>query len=212
MRNPYEILGVREGASIDEIKKAYRELVKKYHPDQYSNNPLSDLAEEKLKEINQAYDYLVKQHESGSGHGYSQKYDARQTDSSNYGYDDGDRSYYNQARNNINMGNFAAAEDLLSRVGNRNAEWFYLTGLVYMKKGWYNEAYTNISRAVNMDPGNYEYREALNRINYNNRQYQSNVFGRRGYGNSPDICTICECLYCSDCCCECAGGDLINCC
>ena len=47
--NPYEILGVKPGASQDEIKKAYRQLIKKYHPDQYGDNPLKELAQEKLK-------------------------------------------------------------------------------------------------------------------------------------------------------------------
>ena len=57
--DPYEVLGVRQGASEEEIKAAYKELVKKYHPDKYQNNPLSDLAEEKLQEVNEAYDMLM---------------------------------------------------------------------------------------------------------------------------------------------------------
>lgn len=57
--NPYEVLGVSENASDEEIKKAYRELVKKYHPDKYVNNPLADLAAEKIKEINLAYDTIT---------------------------------------------------------------------------------------------------------------------------------------------------------
>ena len=55
MKDPYEVLGVPHGASEDEIKKAYRELARKYHPDNYANNPLADLAQEKMKEINEAY-------------------------------------------------------------------------------------------------------------------------------------------------------------
>jgi molecular chaperone DnaJ len=60
MNNPYEVLGIKPGASEEEIRAAYRELVKKYHPDKYVDNPLADLAEEKMQEINEAYDILVK--------------------------------------------------------------------------------------------------------------------------------------------------------
>ncbi len=57
--NPYEVLGVSENADEETIKKAYKELVKKYHPDRYINNPLADLAAEKMKEINKAYDMIT---------------------------------------------------------------------------------------------------------------------------------------------------------
>lgn len=201
MRNPYEVLGVREGSSIEEIKKAYKELVRKYHPDQYQNHPLSDLAEEKLKEINEAYDVIMKQHE-GRG-------------PANNSYNNGNRGgdgTLAQARSFINAGNILAAEQVLDRSGNRPAEWFYLKGIICMRKGWYNEAHNNLQTAVNMEPGNLEYRNAFNSINNANRGYQSTSYNRRGYGNDPDMCQICSCLYCADCCCECGGGDFINCC
>ncbi|SHJ01158.1 J domain-containing protein [Lutispora thermophila] len=211
MRNPYEVLGVREGASIDEIKKAYKELVKKYHPDQYRDNPLSDLAEEKLKEINQAYDYLMKQYEKNgtqnSNHQYSNN---RSSYSSNSSYGN-DSSLFSQIRMNIMNGNIQAAESLLNKVSTRNAEWYYLRGLVYMRKGWYNEAVNSINTAVNMDPSNMEYRDALNRIAFANNRYQNYSYNRRYSSGGTDICSICECLICSDCCCECMGGDLISC-
>ena len=57
-RDYYEILGVSKNASDDEIKKAYRDLAKKYHPDKYANSPLADVAEQKMKEINEAYAVL----------------------------------------------------------------------------------------------------------------------------------------------------------
>lgn len=201
MRNPYEVLGVREGCSVEEIKRAYKELVRKYHPDQYQNNPLSDLAEEKLKEINEAYDYLMRKYE-GSSTG---------NNSYNNSYRGGDDTLA-QARNYINTGNILAAEQLLDRSSVRTAEWFYLKGIINMRKGWYNEAYANLQTAVNMEPGNLEYRNAFNSINFANRSYQSTVYNRRGYGNDPDMCQICTCLYCADCCCECGGGDFIECC
>lgn len=209
MRNPYEVLGIKEGTSVEGIKKAYKELVKKYHPDQYQNNPLSDLAEEKLKEINEAYDYLMKKAESQNGSGsYRQQEEPRYRNTQN----DADRSYYNQARSFINMGNVAAAEEILNRVSYKDAEWYYLKGMIFMRRGWYNEAVTNLRTASDMDPGNYEYRDALNRVMNANRQYQSTVYGRTGTGTGPDTCTMCQGLICADCCCECMGGDLINCC
>ena len=57
--NPYEVLGVPENADEATIKKAYRKLVKQYHPDNYKDNPLADLAKEKLQEINEAYEMIT---------------------------------------------------------------------------------------------------------------------------------------------------------
>ena len=65
MSDPYSVLGVKPDASDDAIKRAYRELARKYHPDNYQNNPLADLAEEKMKEINQAYDTITKMRSGG---------------------------------------------------------------------------------------------------------------------------------------------------
>lgn len=201
MKNPYEILGVREGSSIDEIKRAYKELVRKYHPDQYQNHPLSDLAEEKLKEINEAYDYLMKQYEGRSGSNYGNNNNYR-----------GDDTSLNQARAYMNNGNILAAEQLLDRSSTRTAEWYFLKGVISMRKGWYNEANNYLQTAVNMEPGNLEYRNAYNSMNNANRGFQSSSYNRRGYSNDPDLCQLCTCLYCTDCCCECGGGDLIGCC
>ena len=66
--NPYKVLGVSENASQEEIRKAYLALVKKYHPDRYADGPMKDMANEKLKEINQAYELLSKKKDS-SGYG-----------------------------------------------------------------------------------------------------------------------------------------------
>lgn len=211
MNNPYEVLGIKEGASEDEIKKAYREQVKKYHPDQYQDNPLSKLAEEKLREINEAYDYLMKNPSPKRQSSYN-------GNSGNYGggnrswANQGDGDFFNQVKSHINSGNIKLAEDMLEGSGDRTAPWYYLKGLIFMRRGWYNEAYNHIQTAVNMDPSNYEYRNTLNRMSNSNNAYRTNSFNR-GYNQSNnDLCTICQCLWCSDCCCECAGGDLISCC
>ncbi|MEG1972789.1 MAG: DnaJ domain-containing protein, partial [Oscillospiraceae bacterium] len=61
MNDPYKVLGVSPNSDDDELKRTYRELVKKYHPDNYQDSPLADLAQEKMSEINAAYDTVVKQ-------------------------------------------------------------------------------------------------------------------------------------------------------
>lgn len=204
MRNPYEVLGVREGASQDEIKQAYRELVKKYHPDRYTDNPLRDLAEDKLREINEAYDNLMKNASSSSG------FRTNNSTYNNNSYGNGGNQFQ-RVREYINMNDINSASEELNRIGVKNAEWFFLRGVIAMRKGWYSQAYEDIQRAVNMEPSNYEYRETLNRIANSNRNYTDYSYARRG-GNSNDMCDTCTCLCCADQCCECMGGDLISCC
>ena len=205
MKDPYEVLGVSKGASEEEIKKAYIELVKKYHPDQYRDNPLSSLAEEKLKEINEAYDYLVKNKNGESG-GY---------DSYNGGnqYGGGD-SNFNEIRNLINNGEIVTAEQILDSMQTKTAEWHYLKGIIGMRKGWYSQGYNDLQTAVKMDPSNFEYRDALNKANNSNTTYASRPYGggyNRPYDGGPDMCQVCSWLWCADTCCECMGGDCIRC-
>lgn len=209
MRNPYEVLGIREDTDAEGIRRAYKELVRKYHPDQYQNNPLSDLAEEKLKEINEAYDYLIKKADAQSGNS-----SYRRQEEPGYGNNNEDSggSCFEQVRTYINMGNVAAAEEILNGISFRGGEWYYLRGLIFMRRGWYNEAVSSMKTAVDMEPGNYEFRDALNKVMNTNRQYQSTVYDRRGYSTGPDLCSICQCMICTDCCCECMGGDFIRCC
>jgi len=213
--NPYEILGIKEGASEEEIKKAYRELVKKYHPDQYRDNPLSKLAEEKLREVNEAYDILTKQGSSRQKTNRNYYDNSSSNRNANNGYNNNsykkDDIFYN-VRVNINNGNISAAEDILNNTMTKSAEWYYLKGLIFLRKGWQDEAYNHIQTAVNMEPGNFEYRSTLNRINTAYAQRRQGGYGGYGRSSDNDICSICQCLICSDCCCECAGGDLISCC
>lgn len=203
LRNPYEVLGISEGASEEEIKRAYRESVKKYHPDQYQNHPLSQLAEEKLREVNEAYDYLIKNGRADYGTGVN----------GNAGWSGSqDNELFKQVRIYINQGNTGLAENMLDGSDIRNAEWYYLKGLIFLRKGWYDEARSHMQNAVNMEPGNYEYRQALNNLGRSNRNFRGNAYGR-GYGSgSPDLCNTCMTIWCIDSCCECGGCDLIECC
>ncbi|MGE5628702.1 MAG: J domain-containing protein [Solirubrobacterales bacterium] len=195
MKNPYEILGVKETASKDEIKKAYRELAKKYHPDQYGANPLKDLAEDKMRELNEAYDYLMK----------------NASDSSNFssGSSYGGSTSYQYVRMDIQNGNYSAAESKLRSMNVRDAEWHYLNGIINQRKGWYDAAYNNLNTACRLDPTNMEYRDAFVRMNNRNDSYRDSYRGSRG---NIDCCDLCTTLYCLDCCCECGGGDFISCC
>ncbi len=205
VRTPYEILGIKEGASSEEIRKAYRELVRKYHPDQYANNPLSDLAQEKMKEINQAYDTLIK-NKSGN-------YKDRQDYTTNNNYNtEGSTNIYIKIRQLIDMGNVFEAERILDGIQVKDAQWHYLKGRACQKKGWYDQARQHFQIAVNMNPNNPEYRSALGNIYSRNMAYR-NVGRGMGYNNTGmSTCDCCSTLLCADCCCECMGGDLIPCC
>ena len=196
--NPYEVLGVNENASPEEIKKAYRELAKKYHPDKYVNNPLADLASEKLKEINEAYDMIQKGYtKSSSGSSYSGSADSA--------------SQFNAVRQYINMRRFIEAENILDSMNVRTAQWHYLKGCVALGRGWYAQARQYFQTACNMEPSNMEYRNALNSMGQSNAEYRT-YGGNRGYGGGMDTCDCCSTLICTDCLCECLGGDLISCC
>ena len=207
MKSPYEVLGVSEGASQDEIRSAYKKLVKKYHPDQYANNPLSDLAQEKIKEINAAYDSLTK----GGGASYGSSASRQTTSNQSYRGQSSGVNQYNEIRRNIEMNNLTQAEQMLDAVSNKGAEWNFLKGVIALKKGWYDQAFRYITVATSLDPGNQEYRTALNNLNVRNNAYRQQG-NYRGYSSGGSFCGLCGKLLIADCCCECMGGDLIACC
>ncbi|MBQ3182012.1 MAG: J domain-containing protein [Clostridia bacterium] len=194
MRDPYEVLGVSKHATQDEIKSAYRKLAKQYHPDRYIGNPLADLAAEKFKEINEAYETLTGSASKNSYNGANSSYQGA--------------GNFAQIRNYINMGSIDEAERLLDSMNERGAEWFYLKGLVCLRRGWHSQGINFIRQAVNLEPNNFEYRRTLNAVESQTQQYRS-----VGSNMSNDTaCNCCTNLLCADCCCECMGGDLISCC
>ena len=209
MTDPYKVLGVSPSATDEEIKEAYRNLAKKYHPDQYAGSPIAELADEKMKEINEAYDEIVNQRKNRTSTGYA----GNAGGYSGYGY--ARNSGYADVRNFINAGRIADAEQILNGVPaeSRNAEWYFLKGSVLYRRGWLEEAKDHFSRACQMDPSNMEYRSALN-------QAMNQRSGVAGGGYNPNMngaggcnsCDVCSSLICADCCCECMGGDLIRCC
>lgn len=203
--NPYEVLGLKPGASQNEIKSAYRKLIKQYHPDKYIDNPLKDLAEQKMIEINKAYDILTKNNGSYKN---SSSYSNSANSSSTY---NNASSNFQEIRNYINSRDFSAAEQSLNYISNKNAEWHFLYGVVMLNKGWYDSAYEHINTAVQMEPNNFEYRQVLNSLNKRTSSY-SNPYYRTTRGGGQDPCDCCFQLWCLDSLCECFGGDIISCC
>lgn len=200
MKDPYEVLGLRRGASKEEVKSAYRKLAKKYHPDMNIDNPLADLAEEKFKEIQWAYDEIMKGRASSSSY----------QSSSSYGYNNYN-SYgnFNEIRQYINARRYRDAIELLNRIPDRGAEWYFLMGVCHVNLGSIIQGRQFIQTAVNMDPSNMEYSNFLNQINFMQRSYNQKVYNYGGGSSSADCCAQ---LICADCLCECLGGDLISCC
>jgi curved DNA-binding protein CbpA len=194
MRDPYEVLGVSSSATDDEIKKAYRELARKYHPDNYQDNPLADLAEEKMKEINEAYDAINKMRSGGGNSSYQSNYQSGYQTQQSYQRSSSGGSTYAQARQYINAGNLDGAERLLQGCG-KNGEWYFLMGSIAYRRGWMDEARQNYQIACQMEPGNMEYRQALNMMQQGGYAYRSNdMMGSEC--DSMDCCTTLMCLNC----------------
>lgn len=206
--NPYEVLGISPGASQEEIKSAYRKLVKQYHPDQFSDNPLQNLAQEKLAEINEAYNMLSNGNNNNGSYSNNNSYSSNTNNNSNYNYGNYSADFA-QVRSCIQRRDIRGAENILNRVNSRTPEWYYLTGVVHLQKGWYDSALQNVRTAVNMDPNNFEYRQTLNQMQSRTNNYQTPYRTMNNTNNTLDCCIN---LWCLDSMCECMGGDLIGCC
>jgi DnaJ-class molecular chaperone len=202
MTDPYKVLGVSPDASDDEIKKAYRALARKYHPDKYRDSDLADLASEKMKEVNAAYEQIQEMRKNG-GSG------ASNNNGGGYNYAGGNASSSNpklaEVRRHLNSGNMAAAEQALFSFheGDRGAEWNFLYGCVLIKKGQYVDAQRYIDIACSMDPYNREYRAAKEQLHRQANGYGNGYDAPRGAGCS--CCDICAGLMCMDCLCSCMG-------
>lgn len=206
--NPYEVLGVSPNDDEETIKKAYRTLVKKYHPDRYANTPMAEQANEKLKEINLAYDIICgkaqpqqEQGHGGYGGGYG-SYGGYSGYGSYGGYNTGSAGYeasFENVRRLIAMRQFAAAEAMLNSLP-QNAEWNYLMGVICLNRGWYSRAKSYLELACQLDPGNAEYRAAL--VSFASRAQSYRSYTTR---INPIACCIpalcCSNLFCRSCLC-----------
>ena len=198
MNDPYKILNIPPSATDEEVKKAYRELARKYHPDNYHDNPLADLAQEKMKEINEAYELIQKQRKVSSG-SYSGSY----TSSGGYSSAGSDPTMQ-QVRLAINRGDLGMAERLLAGASAHTAEWNFLMGIVASRRGWLDEAMRYLETAVSMEPDNPEYQSALNAMS-------GGGYRPAGFGNfstasfdSTGCCRYCAAMACINA--LCGGG------
>lgn len=222
MQDPYSVLGISPSASEDEIKKAYRALAKKYHPDV---NQGSAEAERRMKEVNEAYSAVMKMRREGTspggGSGYGTGYGAGaggyrgEWSYGNYGRRESayeGNTHMQAARNYISTGHFQEAIRLLEGIKERGAEWYFLSAQANLGVGNRIVALNYARQAVNMDPNSFEYRALLSRLEGNTGFYQSNGQAE-GFTMPSAICSnpILSCcalnLLCNCCC----GGRFIFC-
>ena len=214
MNDPYQVLGVSQNATDEEVKKAYRELARKYHPDNYHDNPLADLAQEKMKEINVAYEEINKQRSgrgtpnAGSYGSYGSSYGGYSGSYQQYG-GSSHSSVLQQVRIAISSGDLTRAEALLANYNDHNAEWNFLRGAICYRRGWMDEARRYYETACQMDPGNTEYQQALDFM----ERGTSNAYRPNGGAFGTDLC--CGGDPCMTLCCLnalCGGGSFCWCC
>lgn len=203
MRDPYAVLGVSRDASEDEIKKAYRKLSRMYHPDSNINNPNAAQAEQKFKEIQQAYDQIQKGDDGQTAYGYGgysgfggfggfggAGYARRQSQES---------INIQAVKNYINNGYFKEAMNVLNTISNQDAEWYYYSAICHA--GLRNEAMAieHAKRATVMDPNNFQYREFYRKLTTGEAWYQTRgtTYGRTV---SPGNGLCLACLAANLCC------------
>ena len=180
IEDPYKVLGVSPDASDEEIKRAYRALAKKYHPDR---NPGDAEAARKMQEVNAAYEQIKnpqKQQPNYGGYdpfgGYRQQ--QNQED-----------SYFQGVRQYIRFGRYQEALNMLNNMTDRSARWYYYSALAHNGLGNQVTALEHIRKAVSMEPDNYEYLSALERIEHGGAAYRQRTGDFGGFTMRGDPCT-----------------------
>ncbi len=218
--DPYKILGLQPGATDEEVKRAYRALAKKYHPDR---NPGDKEAARKMQEVNAAYDQIKNPQQSqpgGYGNPYGNSYGGgyydpfggyRQQSSSHGSGQSSDDQYQQGAYQYIRFGQYQQALNVLQNCTERNARWYYLSALANHGIGNQVTALEHIRRAVSMEPDNMEYMSALNRMENGGAAYRQRSGNFRGFSMGFDPCTnLCLCylfqMFC------CGGRPFFLCC
>lgn len=230
MTDPYGVLGVSRSASDDDIKKAYRKLSRQYHPDANVNNPNKAQAEEKFKQIQQAYRQIMQERERGAGSGSGSYYGQEDTE----GYDpfgfggfggfgsfggfggysrsgsrrvaeeDEDALHLKAAANYINGGHYKEALNVLGTISERNARWYYYSAVANAGCGSNVQALQHAKQAAAMEPGNAGYQRLVQQLESGGTWYmgrQSPYMGMEGMQGN-----LCNRLCMSYLLCSCCSG------
>lgn len=219
MKDPYKVLGVPENASEEEIKKAYRTLSRKYHPDANVNNPNKEQAEEKFKEIQQAYQQIMRARENGGSYQSSGSYQGGRNYGGfggfggfgGYGNAGGSRQdswseedvRMQAAENYIRSSHFQEALHVLSEISLHTARWYYLSAMANSGQGNNVLAKEHAQRAVSMEPDNMVYRQLLQRMENGGSWYQSmgDAYGSPMAGQGDWCMRLCLLNAMCGCCC-----------
>ncbi len=183
--DPYKVLGVSPDASDEEIKRAYRALAKQYHPDR---NPGDQEAARKMQEVNAAYEQIKnpqKQQPGYGGYGYG-GYDPF---GGQYRQQSQEDQYFQGIRNYIRFGKFREALNMLNNMTDRSARWYYYSALANNGLGNQVTALEHIRKAVSMEPDNYEYLDALNRIEHGGAAYRTQAGNFGGFAMAGNPCS-----------------------
>lgn len=171
--NPYKVLGVPDGASEEECTKAYKKLAKKYHPDL---NPDDKDAADKMAQINAAYDQIKNNkasYDSFSSH-------------KNYSSINSSADYYSATVNFINNNQFDQALNLLGKIEDISAQWYYLSAVANFGKRNYSLANEHITIACNLEPSNFVYRQTKSKIESQANNGFGSVYGYSPYSEQAD--------------------------
>ncbi|MEG2860345.1 MAG: DnaJ domain-containing protein [Clostridia bacterium] len=144
MPTAHELLGLNKNASVSEIRRAHRELARRWHPDRFPDGPERMWAERKMVEINLAFDEALRL--------------AAHTDTLNEATPESDQ--LEDVRKLLGLGQLSAARQALMRIATRSAEWNYLFGAVLLRLGELEKAVLYFGIATRQRPANRQYQTA----------------------------------------------------
>lgn len=208
MTDPYKVLGISRNAGTDEIKKAYRTLSRKYHPDANIDNPNKEQAEEMFKLVQQAYKQIMDEKEGKTSYdsygqqGFGGFGGAYQQEA--YGESEEDVRL-RAASNYVNNRMYREALNVLNDLSGRSARWYYLHAVANYGLGNNINAVQDAQQAVNLEPSNYQYRQFLQVLQGRGQWYtdmgESYGYERGGEGIGSFCCKCLALnLFCNCCC------------